>query len=154
MKAVLAGACMAAVSGLLMGSALKPDLRADDRAEGPQIIAGMAGEHAASGPFDDDATYGLAAYHGTPPDYVFGTDARRAETWPAPNAEPPPEATPRVEDAADGAPPADEARFTRADYSDGDDTPTPVVSYPSLDGGASRAAADLIPPASDEDVGG
>lgn len=62
---------MAAVAGLLMGAAMKPNLAAGDRPEGPQMFAGWSGTRS-TGPFDDSV--GFAAYRGQTPDYVLGTD--------------------------------------------------------------------------------
>jgi len=75
---------MALAAGLLMGAAMKPDLEADNRPAGPQVIA--EGPAAGStGPFDD-RTQAYAAYRGEIPDYVLGTDWKRQLDAPLPVA--------------------------------------------------------------------
>lgn len=139
MKALVSGAAVALASGLLMGSALRPDFSDLDRPAGPQIVTGFDGVRA-TGPFDDGPT--LASFHGKLPDYVLGTDFKTATTvYPTAEAPPPAKAT---DDAAtvkvavkNDAPP--QVPLTQASYEDaGDDdaAATPPPSYPSIDGGA------------------
>ena len=71
---LLAGLAVAAVAGLMMGSAMRPDLQLGDRPEGPQIFTGETAERS-TGPFDDGAAF--ASYRGKAPDYVYGTDWKR-----------------------------------------------------------------------------
>lgn len=131
MNTVLLGAGIAAAAGLLMGAAARPNLAADDRPEGPQIVAGWSGVRS-TGPFDDGATF--AAYTGRIPDYVLGTDAKRSLAPPPDRIAPEPPRRP----ARDDDPPPDEAvSFAHVAYEE----PAPVEpSYPSLRGG------DDLPP--------
>src|SRR3954462_3122669 len=66
---------MAATAGLLLGGAMKPNLRGDDRPEGPQMFLGWSATRS-TGPFDDGGAW--AAYQGRTPDYVVGTDWSKA----------------------------------------------------------------------------
>jgi hypothetical protein len=68
-------------AGLLLGAAMKPDLTADDRPSGPQIVADEA-DVPPTGPFDDHVNY--ASYGGRMPDYVLGTDWAGRTTEPVP----------------------------------------------------------------------
>jgi hypothetical protein len=127
LKVVLAGAGIAMAAGLAMGAAAKPDLVADDRPEGPQIMAGWSGVRS-TGPFDDGATFARA--NGQVPDYVLGTDWKKALN-PAPIRVPvePPE---RLADN-DAPPPAEDLDIPRPTD---DEPPRAMASYPSLEGGA------------------
>lgn len=69
-----------------MGAAMKPDLLADERPAGPQIVDNSAGARS-TGPFDEGVSY--AAYAGRTPDYVLGTDWKKMTT-PAPMTAAPP----------------------------------------------------------------
>jgi len=110
-KTAYAGAGLALMAGLLMGAAMKPELGADDRPAGPQIVAGSAGARAA-GPFEDDAPT-FAAYSGKIPDYVLGSDWTRLAAAPAvaPPARGEVEAPAPTEDAEAPAPLAHDAEF-------------------------------------------
>lgn len=128
MKALFTGAGIAAAAGILMGAAAKPDLGWDDRPAGPQMLAAWGGGRS-SGPFDDGASF--AAYKGSIPDYVLGSDWQRSLQAPV---EAP---APRIRETrvASYEPPADspDMPLTHASY----DEPTPLTpSYPSLQGGA------------------
>jgi hypothetical protein len=90
-------------AGLTLGAAMRPDLAADDRPAGPQILEGWSGARSA-GPFDDNADVSVANYHGKLPDYVLGTDAKRVQAWSW--AEPAPRQVGRRSDAEDDLPPA------------------------------------------------
>jgi hypothetical protein len=136
-KALLGGACVALVAGLLMGAVAKPDLGYDGRPAGPQMLAAWGGARS-SGPFDDGEAF--ANYKGQIPDYVLGTDWKRALNPPVEMAEPSPlPREPKVA-AIDTAP---DLPVTHAAY---DDPPPEAPSYPSLQGGQSNDA-DLLPPA-------
>ncbi len=74
-----AGAVVALAAGLALGAAMRPDLAADDRPAGPQILEGWSSARGA-GPFGDN-TVSFASYHGKLPDYVLGTDAKRLQGW-------------------------------------------------------------------------
>jgi hypothetical protein len=135
----LSGAAVALTAGVLLGGAMQPHLTRDDgRPEGPQMFAAYDGR--STGPFDPgDPNATLAAYHGAPPDYVLGTDWKRAM---APRVERIAVTEPR--EATDDAPPA---VLTRAVY----DEPTPPAhDYPSM-GGAHPVAVEVPVPA-DESV--
>lgn len=149
MKSFLAGAGIAAVAGMLMGAAAKPDLGWDDRPAGPQIMAGWGGGRS-TGPFDDGAA-SFASYKGQLPDYVLGTDWKTSLAPPAMTAEPNRSAA--------------EERRAEARYARNDELPDlPVtqaayqepphapISYPSMDGGAPHGS-DLLPPAHADDGG-
>jgi len=131
LKTLASGAAIAAVSGLLMGLAVKPNLNADDRPEGPQLLAGWAGARA-TGPFDDGAA--LASYQGQMPDYVLGTDWKKALT-------PPADLAPAREEryAAYRAPPPEPLGFADAAF---DDPPPAQPRYPSVDGPPASAPED------------
>lgn len=135
LKTVLLGAGIALAAGLLMGAAAKPDLAADDRPEGPQIMAGWPGARS-TGPFDDGATF--ASYKGQLPDYVLGTD------WKKSLAPPPLPREPREERLArnDDAPLPEVVEFTHAAY---DEPAHPAPSYPSVQGGEAPPAAEPAP---------
>jgi len=116
---------MALAAGLLMGAAMKPDLEADNRPAGPQVIA--EGPAAGStGPFDD-RTQAYAAYRGEIPDYVLGTDWKRATEWrPQPADVSPP--MPRLARADEPPPPP---ILARAVYKD-EPPPPRRYGYPTL----------------------
>ena len=143
LKALCAGAGVAAALGLLLGAASKPDLGDDNRPAGPQILAQAPGA-GPSGPFDDGATF--AAYKGRIPDYVLGTDFKRALT-------PPPETAyaekpvrlARQDREMLAAQDADTSDLPPVDLPDHEAAPE-RVSYPSIDGGRD--------PAPDEPGGG
>lgn len=137
MKTQLAGAGVALVAGLLMGAVAKPDLNGDDRPAGPQMLAGSGGARA-PGPFGDGATF--ASYGGQVPDYVLGTDWKKALIPPPVFADLPPAAR-----LARNDDPLPDVAFTRAAY---DEPPRAAPSYPSVQGGA-----DLLPPAHPADDG-
>ena len=143
-KAIYAGAGVAAAAGLLMGAAMKPDLGLDDRPAGPQTVAADAGR--SSGPFDDGG-FSYAAYGGKVPDYVLGTDFKAAQSLgPTEPAAPQPASPPEAQE--DDVPPV---TLTRADYGD---EARPPVSYPSIDGGAAERMVVLPPSDPDEGGGG
>jgi hypothetical protein len=124
-KALYPGAGLAVVAGLLMGAAMKPNLDADDRPVGPQILAGWSGARS-TGPFEDGAA-SFAAYSSQIPDYVIGTDWRKALAQPIAYAEP----QERMQ-VADAEAPDDQAQFSTATYQE---PPREATSFPSMDGG-------------------
>ncbi len=80
MKVLLSGAAAAAISGVLLGGAMQPHLdAADGRPAGPQMFANWSGVRS-TGPFDPGTTF--ASYPGRVPDYVTGTDWKKAMAWP------------------------------------------------------------------------
>ena len=135
MKAACAGAGLALTAGLLLGAAMKPDLAADDRPAGPQILAGRSGARAA-GPFDDGLAF--ARYSGKVPDYVLGADWRKLVEAPAAT---PPEAEDVAPESYYVSPLRDDppepqlqgSELTRAGY---ENAAAERVSFPSLDGEA------------------
>ena len=129
MRALLSGAAIAAVAGMLMGAAAKPDLSGDDRPAGPQMLSTAHGLRAA-GPFADDSL-AFAAYAGKLPDYVIGTDTTKAM-----NAYPTAYVPPPIKLAEQDDPPADPP-VTHVAY---DDSPPPAPNYPSVDGGQAQAS--------------
>lgn len=139
MRTVLLGAAISAAAGLLMGAAARPDLSADERPEGPQIIAEGA-DAGSTGPFDDSAT--LANYKGQLPDYVLGTDWKRSLA-PLPSLpEPREERLARNDDAAL----PDVVEYTRPAYTHPayDEPPRRPPAYPSLQGGVEVPTSDPV----------
>lgn len=131
------GAVIAVASGLMLGGVMHPNLAGDDRPAGPQIIAGSAAARSA-GPLDMGPT--AANYGGRVPDYVTGTDAKRAMTWTPDRAEVSPSQT--RYDQADAT--RDELpALSRAAY-DADPQPTRAHAYPSLNGGGDDESAPTI----------
>ncbi|RAK60614.1 hypothetical protein DJ021_12755 [Phenylobacterium hankyongense] len=128
------GAGLALVAGLLMGGAMKPNLGGDDRPAGPQMFAGWSGARS-TGPFDDGAS--ITAYSGQVPDYVTGTDWKKALAWPGEQVaylEP----QPRLTGEAQADVPTD---YAQAAYVE---PPPAQATYPSMSGGMDyrdRAAA-------------
>ena len=141
MKDLLAGAGIAAVAGLLMGAAAKPDLGWDDRPAGPQIVAAGGGGRS-TGPFDDGAAF--ANYKGQLPDYVLGSDWKKSLTLPVLTADASP-AAPADLRASREAPAnlSPSSPVTRASY---EEPPHPAPVYPSMQGGEPHGA-DILPPA-------
>lgn len=138
LKTLFAGVGVAAVSGLLLGGAMQPDLRGDERPEGPQIFAGWSGARS-TGPFDDGMT--LAYYEGRIPDYVVGTDWKQTIAW---QEEPEIAEAPRDYSAFDEPEPAPDAAAYAADAVWQEPASEPPA-YPSLTGGVAYGI-DLPPP--------
>lgn len=140
LKVFLPGAGLALAAGLLLGGAMQPHLDTDDsRAAGPQIIANSGG-HRADGSPDVGAT--LAAYNGRTPDYVLGTDWKKAMTWPDERASV--SAAAREVDLDDSTPTQAPAALTRVTYVE---PPSSPHVYPSLAG-----AGPTVHAATDADV--
>lgn len=137
LKALFSGVGMAAVAGLLMGTAMRPDLNEGDRPEGPQILAGWSAARS-TGPFDDGMT--LAYAQGQIPDYVVGTDWKRQIAW-ADTSETPVEARPAV--SRDDVAPAAERHAALATF---DEPSREAVAYPSMAGGSAYEANRPAPP--------
>jgi hypothetical protein len=139
-KVLLSGAVAAAITGVLLGGAMQPHLdAADGRPAGPQMFANWSGERS-TGPFDPGTTF--ASYQGRVPDYVMGTDWKKAMAWPGERAA---VSAPARELAQNDDPPTEApVVLARAAYGD----PPPVAhAYPSL-GGAEPSTAE--PPSEDE----
>lgn len=75
MKSLFAGVAIAAMTGLLLGGAMRPNLAGDERPAGPQMFAGWSGVRS-TGPFDPGKSF--SGYQGPLPDYVVGTDWKSA----------------------------------------------------------------------------
>lgn len=131
MKALLIGAGVALTAGFMMGAAMKPDLLADQRPEGPQIFTTWAGE--STGPFDPGASF--VAYRGKVPDYVLGTDLTQPKL-PAVVTEAPPE--PQEIADLEPIPQADDVTY-EAPAPQTPQSNNPVVIYPSMGGGVVAA---------------
>jgi hypothetical protein len=133
----LYGAVIAVASGLMLGGLMHPNLAGDDRPAGPQIIAGSAAVRS-TGPLDMGPT--LANYAGRVPDYVTGTDAKRAMTWTPDRAEvsPPQHQSDQADAARDELP-----ALSRAAY-DADPQPSRTHAYPSLNDGEEGDSAPTI----------
>ena len=141
MKALLIGAGMALAAGMTMGFAMQPQLGiGDERPAGPQLFAAASGERS-TGPFDPGTSFN---YQGQLPDYVIGTDWRKAAAFAGEPASlrPDPE---ELKLARYEAPPAPAQAAPERE--------APPASYPSLSGGepygADRPAAAEAPRADD-----
>jgi hypothetical protein len=136
-KELFFGAAIAAAAGMLMGAAARPDLNANDRPAGPQMLSTVGGVRN-PGPFADDSA-SFAAYHGKLPDYVLGTDFTKATSvYPSADAPPPMKVVAYHDD-----PPPD-APVTHVAYVE---DPPAKPSFPSVDGGQ---PADDAAPASED----
>jgi hypothetical protein len=133
-KALFTGVGMAAMAGLLLGGAMKPNLRGDDRPEGPQIFTGWSGVRS-TGPFDPGMSF--ADYQGQIPDYVIGTDWKTvaAYAW-------------QDDLAYEPEPPRDyyaEARAEPVEYAARwQEPPRAEPIYPSLSGGVAYHASARV----------
>lgn len=141
LKSLACHAGAAAAAGLLLGAAMQPNLRADERPEGPQIMAGVSGVR---GQYAYDYAASFTAYGEQVPDHVIGTD------WLSP---------PRYEDSLEDhawfdAPPEEETIA----FAEPKAEPIEVVSaweppprepprYPSTEGGVAYGADLPEPPA-------
>jgi hypothetical protein len=123
----LCGAVLAGVVGVMLGGVMHPNLAGDDRPAGPQMIAGSAAARS-GGPYDGGAT--LASYGGQTPDYVTGTDAKKALAWTPERAAASP---PQTRDEQAKAARDDLPAISRAAY-DADPQPSRAHDYPSLGG--------------------
>ncbi|TAJ71652.1 MAG: hypothetical protein EPO51_10985 [Phenylobacterium sp.] len=144
-KTLFGGVAVAAVAGLLMGSAMYPDLD-EDEIGGPQIQA------AGGGPRSEVAQSGgsVAAYGPRVPDYVIGTDALKPPQYLAlayeERAEPEAAASEATDVMAYEAPEARPVSWQ--------EEPRGPTSYPSEHGNvvhASDLPAPPAPPADGED---
>ena len=106
-KTLYAGAGVALAAGLVLGAAMRPDLLTDERPAGPQILPDASAARS-SGPFDDSVSY--AGFAGSLPDYVLGTDWRRAQAAVVAAVTPPIDRDPAPDrQAVDDAPSAADA---------------------------------------------
>jgi hypothetical protein len=136
--AILCGAALAAVAGLMLGGAMRPQLIFDERPTGPQMFASGGGPRS-TGPFDPGGAY--ADYSGNIPSYVTGTDSAQAAYVQAP-----PIAEEQRQVAQNDAVKPDPVPSARAPYYE---DPPPLVVYPSEAGG-STYRAEAPPPEGDE----
>jgi hypothetical protein len=138
--AILSGAALAAVLGIMLGGSMRPQLIFDGRPMGPQMFANGGGPRS-TGPFDLRDAY--ATYGGKLPTYVTGTDyAQTAYIEEAPVAEEPRQVAHTT--AENPAP----MTLARAAY---DEPPAPIIVYPSMTGGSQYDNQTQPPPASSED---
>ncbi|MDB5425773.1 MAG: hypothetical protein JWQ29_3189 [Phenylobacterium sp.] len=138
--AILSGAALAAVAGLMLGGAMRPQLAFDGRPMGPQMFANGGGPRS-TGPFDPGGSY--AAYGAELPTYVIGTDyAQQAYVGAPPIAEE------RRQIARNDVEPPEPAPLARPAY---DEPPLPEIVYPSIAGGRSYGEdAPAAPPPPDD----
>jgi hypothetical protein len=129
-RTVLGGAGVALAMGLMLGGAMRPNLAEDDRPAGPQTILGKSALRS-TGPFDPGSVD--AGYIGAIPDYVMGTDLKKAVSWP--DERPAASASPRASGAEEISP----VVFARAADVE---LPPAAARYPSL-GGAPPARAPV-----------
>ena len=137
LRSLFGGAAVAVASGLILGGVMQPNLRADDRPEGPQILAGIAAPRA-DHLYDVGASW--AAYRGRVPDHVIGTDWLKPREYAVlaydERSEPAPEADTVVFTAEEA--PAEPMEMAQR----WEEPPREPVSYPSMSGGA-YTGADL-----------
>lgn len=140
LKTILPGVALAVAAGLSLGGMMKPNLlEGDGRPAGPQMMADWAGVRS-TGPFDPGTSF--IAYRDHMPDYVLGTDWKKATAWPAERVA---ASEPREVVADTPAPANEHPVYAHAVY----DEPAPVPHvYPSVVGGAPPGA----PSASDVGV--
>ena len=141
LKALLIGGGMALAAGMTMGFSMQPQLGiGEERPQGPQqFTVGSAAR--STGPFDPGTGY---SYSGQMPDYVIGTDWKKAASY-----------------ASDPAPPRpDREEMKLARYEEPaavshetlpEAKPAPV-SYPSLSGGERYGTEPAAPTAQDEET--
>lgn len=148
------GVAAAAISGLLLGAAMRPNLAVADIGGPQQLLAG-GGERFQTAAYDQ----GTARYEGVLPDYVVGTDwvkANEARVSPAAYAEPPlltrePEvAAPEV--AVYRSPEELPTRVVPATWRD---EPREAARYPSEAGNVAYESdlPQAPPPPADNDLG-
>ncbi|HEX4709742.1 hypothetical protein [Phenylobacterium sp.] len=127
-KVLFAGTAMALAGGVLLGGAMRPNLGAadDGRPAGPQMFASWSGTRS-TGPFDPGTTF--ASYGGKVPDYVLGTDWKKATAWPDERTA---VSAPSREITSSEASPDEPVIVARTDY---EDLPPATYDYPSLSGG-------------------
>lgn len=143
MKALFAGVGAAAVAGMLMGAAMKPNLAGDDRPAGPQILAGWSGARS-TGPFDPGMSF--ADYQGNIPDYVVGTDWKSAAAFSfREDVAYEPAETPDYYQEAKREP----AQYAETRY---EEPPRAAPVYPSMSGGVAHDVLARVPDAAPQPV--
>lgn len=140
---VVHGVAAAAVAGLLMGAAMRPNLQ-DQEIGGPQQLVGGGGPREAQAAMDP----GLARYDGRIPEYVVGTDYLKAQQPPMmaelDEAPSPPEPEVAVYTSPDELP----VRVTPAAWQDEPRAPT---RYPSEAGNTPYESDLPAPPEAPDD---
>ena len=136
------GVAIAAVAGLVLGGASKPNLREGSHLDGPQLLSGVSGERSVPG-FNQNASW--TGYGGQIPDYVIGTDWTQP-AYPAEFASAEPDPEPEPARVAYEAPvrPAVAPRYETA--------PAPPPTYPSLGGDILAGLQAAEPPTISEDA--
>ena len=137
---ILSGAALAAVAGIMLGGAMRPQLIFDGRPNGPQMFANGGGPRS-TGPFDPGGAY--ASYSGEIPSYVIGTDYAQAAYVAAPPVE-----EDHQQLARNDTPPPEPMSPAHATNNE---PPPPLVVYPSLAGGRSYDAGTPEPPPTPDD---
>jgi len=147
LRSLFSGAAVAVLSGLILGGVMQPNLRADDRPAGPQILAGI------SAPRADrlhDLQASWAAYRDRVPDHVIGTDWLRPREQYAVLAYEERSAAPSEETvvftAEDEAPELEVAARW-------EEPPREPLSYPSMSGNVPTGADLPRPPAPPSEEG-
>lgn len=138
LKTLFGGVAVAAAAGLLMGSAMYPDLDAE-KIEGPQILMGGGGPR--SEPVLSQAS--VATYGDRVPDYVVGTDALKPPKYLALAYEDRAEAEPADSGESSDVMAYEAPRIQPAQWRDEPREPT---VYPSERGNVSYAADLPAPP--------
>jgi hypothetical protein len=138
--AILSGAALAAVMGILLGGSMRPQLIFDGRPMGPQMFANGGGPRS-TGPFDLRDAY--AVYGGKLPSYVVGTDYAQTAY-----VEAPPIAEDQRQVARDDVEEPAPLTTVRAAY---DEPLTPIIVYPSMSGGMAYQGETAPPPALPDD---
>ena len=122
------GIAAASAVGLLLGAAMKPQLREMVGPEGPQMLAGVSGKRV----YRDGYEAGWTSWSGPPPDYVIGTDWLRPPAYPEDTAY---VVEPDAYDYEDEEPPQETyAPPAPPPYELADLEPPPRPRMPSLDG--------------------
>lgn len=151
LRSLFSGAALAVAAGLGLGAVMQPNLRADDRPEGPQILAGIAAPRA-DHLYDAGASW--AAYRERVPDHVIGTDWLKPREDYAVLAYDERAAPAQEAEEETVVFTADEAEAPQIQVADRwEEPPREPVTYPSLSGNA-YTPSDLprapAPPAEDD----
>jgi hypothetical protein len=124
LRPAIYGMAIATVAGLILGGVSKPDIREMSDLDGPQLVAGQAGERLGPG---SAQTASWTSYGGQVPDYVIGTDWILPDQ-PVEMAQIEPEPEPEPARIVHDAPPV---RLAPAKY---ESEPAAPPSYPSMGG--------------------
>ncbi|WP_340644130.1 hypothetical protein [Phenylobacterium sp.] len=140
LRHVFFGMAIATVAGLSIGAASKPEIREMTDLDGPQLLAGHAGERLGPGLRQ---TASWTSYSGQVPDYVIGTDWTQP-AHPVEMAEADLEPEPEPARVAYQQPPV---RLAPAKY---ESEPVPPLSYPSMGGDILAGLTATMTPAAPE----